>query len=417
MWLCSRLVALALLCVGVGACNYVNEGVGNNLYTPSTQQQVALQQAYTSVICQQANLYCHDHYPTETEWRIFVLAGMNDIDRRCDEYLSWLYTRKKRKEPVLKQLTDTSKAITAILTATDSKGALPIIAAIFGFASDTFINFHSILLEVNHSTVQALVLGNQNKFRQSLNGVQITSHPYAMYILRNYLRLCLPFTIETQINNNIVIFEQGGPGAIERLQTDPMVRPIATPLPSEPPPVTPPPLRTILGAIGNLEEAISLGSGEAFQRTLCVSATGNFGPEGSTTRAALGQFYSAQYYPDTVAVSIISSDDQLRRLRGAQRTFPSCPAAGFRNAFEVGIFSRPDVSGTVDPMRPIAQVRQALVVAGLTIPSGLQETSFGPTMMAGLREAIPSLRQHFGVQGEPTLDLTLYDRIVRSGAR
>jgi len=111
-------------------------------------------------------------------------------------------------------------------------GAAPIavVGAAFGLAASTFTNINSrLVLEVNHSTVQAVVLTRQAQYREQLLGnpaknippVVIASKPAAIYALRSYLRLCMPITIETEINNTVTVFERGG--AIALANKEPMI--------------------------------------------------------------------------------------------------------------------------------------------------------------------------------------------------
>jgi hypothetical protein len=79
----------------------------------------------------------------------------------------------------------------------------------FGLAADTFTNISSrLLLEVNHSTVQSVVLGYQADFRAKNLKVIIDNRPAAIYLLRSYLRLCMPYSIETSIKNTVTIYHR-----------------------------------------------------------------------------------------------------------------------------------------------------------------------------------------------------------------
>lgn len=63
--------------------------------------------------------------------------------------------------------------------------------------------------------MQSIVPGGQNTFRDQIRRQLIDSRPAAVYALRPYLRTCMPFTPQTQINNTIVLFERGGVPALE----------------------------------------------------------------------------------------------------------------------------------------------------------------------------------------------------------
>src|SRR6476619_1706477 len=112
-------VGLALLCVG---CNtdgtYLREGVGTEVATTDIVSVTNIQEIYFGEICRQAGLsvrqgadgvvLCDEAGLPPAAWGIFVQAGMNDIDRRCDAYLAWLDDRRRWREPVLKQIHSTA---------------------------------------------------------------------------------------------------------------------------------------------------------------------------------------------------------------------------------------------------------------------------------------------------------------------
>ena len=228
-------VGLALLVSGCDTVDwrYTNEGVGTQLYTPDTVNQARLQEIYVGYICQQAGLpyeengdilLCREP-PVSKNWQIFVQAGMNDIDRRCDAYLTWLDNRRRSIGPIHQQILDTEAATLLILgaTAADPTKAIAIVGAAFGLAAHSFTNFNSrFLFEVEKSTVQSVVLTRQQKYRETLPQV-IDNRPAAIYALRQYLRLCMPMTIETQINTTVKLFERGGTVALEQAARHPMV--------------------------------------------------------------------------------------------------------------------------------------------------------------------------------------------------
>lgn len=236
-----RFIARALLCAGLllaatgcdPAANrhYFREGVGTSLYSEDVASQTEMQNIYVEHICQQAGLgpnACTVDTFSPTVWGLFVQAGMNDIDQRCDAYLTWLDNVRRSQAPILKQFSDTHTATELIMqTAGVGAGPIAIVAAAFGLATNTFNNVTSrLVLEVNHSTVQQVVLTRQTRFREDLLGnrakhkppVIIASKPAAIYALRSYLRLCMPITIETEINTTVAVFERGGAPALMRSQ-------------------------------------------------------------------------------------------------------------------------------------------------------------------------------------------------------
>jgi len=226
-------VACAGLCLVIAGCDpvtdrqYFTKGVGSELYAADVATQTDLQNLYVDHICQQAGLPAGACGPANFDvatWTLFVQAGMNDIDQRCDAYLTWLDNVRRSEAPALKQITDMGTATTLIMQATGVEpGPMAIVAAAFGLASNTFTNINSrLILQVNHATVQAVVLQRQQRYREDLFGTAtnrsqaiISSRPAAVYALRSYLRLCMPMTIETEINNTVTTFERGGAAALQ----------------------------------------------------------------------------------------------------------------------------------------------------------------------------------------------------------
>jgi hypothetical protein len=226
-------------------------------------------------ICQQAGLpivvdgdvvLCAYSGMRPPEWTLFVQAGMNDIDRRCDAYLAWLDEKRRSREPILKQLADMGAATAAILRATNT-GATPIaiVGIAFGLAADTFTNISSrLLLEVNHSTVQSVVLGYQADFRANNARAIIDNRPAAIYLLRSYLRLCMPYSIEMSINNTVTIYHRD-PAS---LNTEPLL--LRTPLASR------------WQAAGALRESIPSGGSRTALPVVAGQAGGPSKPEFAT---------------------------------------------------------------------------------------------------------------------------------------
>ena len=191
---------------------FLDAGVGTDLYASALSQSAGLEDQYIQFLCDHAGISCSGLGVGSPSWTVIVQAGMNDIDQRCDAYLTWLDDRSRSQAPILKELSDLSVATQAIMATTPAGAeAITVVGIAFGLASSTFTNFNSRLLyEVNHSTVQSIVFGNDNRFRQDLMGKTINNRPAAIYALRSYLRLCMPFTIETSINNAVTLFEVGG---------------------------------------------------------------------------------------------------------------------------------------------------------------------------------------------------------------
>ncbi|ESY09170.1 hypothetical protein NKK48_29005 [Mesorhizobium sp. C386A] len=225
MWR-SRVIVGVVIAIALQGCSntdrqYFDSGIGTELGYSNLPNQTASQNSYIRYICEQAgSANC-----SAVDWNTFVQAGMNDIDERCDGYLAWLDARRRSNGAVLDQISDTQTAAEAVLIATKAGSlAISLVGTALGFARETFNNVNSrLLMEVNHSTVQSIVLSSQTRFREDLRTKSIGTRPQAVYALRQYLRICMPFTIETEINNTLTTYAQGGAEALDDRNRSPLV--------------------------------------------------------------------------------------------------------------------------------------------------------------------------------------------------
>lgn len=285
---------------------YLRDGIGTDIFPGADAGAAQYEDAYLGHLCQRAGFARTSadgracEIPARAGWFTVVQAGMNDIDQRCDAYLAWLDSRRRSSTSILQQIGDTHTAVDALLVATGA-GVQPLAlaAAAVGLARSSFNNYTSrLLFDVDHSTVQTVVLTRQKRFREDLP-VGIDNRPAAVYALRSYLRLCMPYTIETQINTTIKLYERGGLDALADAQDDPMIdaRTVGSAVigrSSEPmrPPAKPP--RTISPTrFGSYEESLDPRDIRLFQRAVCVPEDGDLGPPGSSTRLAIQRALNA----------------------------------------------------------------------------------------------------------------------------
>jgi hypothetical protein len=339
----ARVIAV---CVGVtllaAGCDpldrrYFREGIGTDLYTSELPERTQVQDLYVGYICHQAGLsvipsggripLCDEGVVTPAGWMMFVQTGMNDIDTRCDSYLAWLDAKRRSSTAILQQISDTRTATEAILAYTAAgPTAIAIVGTAFGFAAQTFTNITSrLLLEVDQSTVQTVVLTRQKQFREDLPRV-IDNRAAAIYALRSYLRLCMPMTIETQINTTVKLFERGGVPALRDAQANPMIdaRVVRTATirsataPIAPPPRTPQVVDSV--RVGQFEQRLTAGEIRDFQKVVCQTVDGKFS---ATTRAAILTFLNTNNVKDQAFPDRITAKDGTR-LRDALDAGPRC---------------------------------------------------------------------------------------------
>jgi hypothetical protein len=207
------------------------EGIGTELGRTGLADATRAQDDYIGFLCQQAGLEvsrsgdrmrCLADGIGSRSWELIVQAGLNDIDVRCDAYLAWLDDKRRSQAPLLSQVGALRTATESIMIATGSvTGTTPIavVGEAFGLATATFTNLHSrLLLTVEQSTVQSVVLTRRGEFRRSLKNqhVRIDNRPAGIHVLRSYLGICMPFNIEAAINTTVTTYELGGVPALER---------------------------------------------------------------------------------------------------------------------------------------------------------------------------------------------------------
>ena len=132
---------------------------------------------------------------------------MNDIDQRCDAYLSWLDQKKRETAGVLTEIAAVRVAVDAVTNPAIATGISPLglaaIAAAFGLATSTFNNINSLLLQVDHTTVQSVVFANRRDFREQVRRLAIENKPMVVHTLRSYLQICMPMTIAAVPNRSL----------------------------------------------------------------------------------------------------------------------------------------------------------------------------------------------------------------------
>jgi len=287
---CIALAVLVSGCDPVTDRRYVNEGAGVDLYTADRAGQTELLKEYERFVCAQLGPSC------TSDWGTFVLAGMNDIDQRCDGFLTWLDARRRDKEPILAEISAINTAAHTIMTVTGSNPAsLDIVTAAFGLASASYANWNSrLLISANQSTVQEIVYKGQGDFREKIKTYVVPDQPTAIYLLRNYLRLCMPITIEASINTTTTLVLRDAPLAARKNLVVSTVGPgrpaIIRDVNTELKPFNPPrpPLRV---SLSRQETDMTSPDMRLVLNTLCrPKAESDLGPAGSDARKTLAKF-------------------------------------------------------------------------------------------------------------------------------
>jgi hypothetical protein len=314
-------------------------GIGAELPARDIETATKLQRIYFNHLCIQAGLgdggCALDTYDGRG-WSLVVQQGMNDIDRRCDAYLEWLDNQHRSKGPLLSQISSIQGATTTImgLISPGSGAALSIVGEAFGLLRQSVENYHSrLLIDIEPSTRNSVVLRALSDFRHAYGARSVANKPEAEYVLREYLRRCLPFAIETQINDLSTLGSQG----IRASEENSIFKsPVEMTTGSSP---ASPDQRVVF--VDRKRSGIKDESGNSFSKTgdikiaswiqeaLCLKADGVFGAD---TRAAIAEFEARNHLEKADEADKINGKldaDEENTLIDAK----ACPS-GFKNYTE-----------------------------------------------------------------------------------
>ena len=152
------------------------------------------------------------------DWYGVILTGFNVIDDACQVYMNDLWKINREKNRVKDVLTATGVAASAIISANANPSAttMNVLAQSLGLASSlTSAIGDSYLFAQDPAAVAQIVKKLQVAYRTDLaNNLDTKGYPIASYSavyfhMREYLSLCLPPTIEAQVQDLIAKAKAG----------------------------------------------------------------------------------------------------------------------------------------------------------------------------------------------------------------
>jgi hypothetical protein len=331
-----RFFACAAAVVSLGSCSavdfeYYRSGVGTTLYTTDMAAATELQNLYLNNLCRRTSNVvapggddrCNGELPPQI-WPHIVQAGIGDIKQRCTAYLVWLDEKRRTNSAIVEELGIIRGAADLVINSQFGAGprSLAALAAAFTLATGTFSKLSSFLLQVDQSTVVAVVQGRQKKFEEEVLRIQVDNRPAAVLILQSYLTICMPMTIAADINTTVTVFQQGGSGALDHqtfVNSPTVGRPLTARTrltPTAVPPERPQPRNCITAE----ECALAVETVTQIQGFLCVSQDGSFGP---MTRDGIRVFNQAGSAGATVSNQI--DNRSASRLLAGVKTRGTCP--------------------------------------------------------------------------------------------
>jgi hypothetical protein len=406
--------ACLVLAFAVSGCDpndrgYFREGIGTDLYTTSSLEVADLQNIYLDALCRQSLSYVGPGVPScsggqlpATAWPLIVQAGMNDIDVRCDSYLSWLDQRKRDNAAILSEIGAVRVAVDALTNPAVATGISPIalasVAAAFGLATNTLSNVNSLLLQVDHTTVQSVVFVNRREFREKMLKLAVSNKPMVIHALRSYLEICMPMTISANINSTVTVFQQSG--VMERqplVSTSTIAGVPFTPasvtqnpprLPRVPPDADVAPFFAESDNLSRAETEFTLDG-------LCINNNTGTGLSRKSLIKNLVAIYEATPNPDNPPTpdGIISRNERL-----VINKQPNCNAA--KNYFEKVTFA--NTQSTAKTKNSADNL--AIFITGLLnhSPAGGELAGTTPLDSQGLRDKIRAVRTDLGLTDVPS---------------
>lgn len=402
-------VGLALLVSGCDANDraYFRDGIGTDLYTTDIAAATDLQNAYLESLCRQSLSYvgtvpsCSDRGELPPAlWPLIVQAGMNDIDTRCDSYLSWLDVKKRENGAVLSEIGAIRVAVDALTNpaiTTVSPVALAAVAAAFGLATSTLGNVNSLLLQVDHTTVQSIVFTQRQIFRESVLKLtsEINNKPTAIHALRTYLTICMPMTISAGINSTVTVFQQtGGMFARSFSPTTTIGSPFTPASVVQKPPRALPVPPDVDVAPFFAETNLSKPDTELTLRGLCIDNNTGTGLTRASLIKALVAIFEATPDSDNPLKpdGIISGNE--RRVINKQ---PNCGAA--KNYFEKAVFAN---TQSLQKTKNSADALANFISDLLNRSPGGDLSGTTPLANQTLRDKISTVRTALGVNDVPS---------------
>lgn len=239
LWLLS--IVLPLL-AGCEDRDLLSKGPNTAFRVTDTNERTAVHERYFALICNVAAVTksgCPDE--GSNDWKIVAYAALNDIDDRCEIYISSLRQayRDGRADggSFLSEGSHIARATNIVLGKTlDNKTgakAIAVVGAAFGLSLKTAETYYSrLLLSVPPHNVQQLILKRQTSFRKALEGYDIAkkdkagkplkdangnisvdhwrrvvrSKSEAYHVIQSYLRICQPDTIEASVFEGVEDF-------------------------------------------------------------------------------------------------------------------------------------------------------------------------------------------------------------------
>ncbi len=206
-----RSVGVVVLCAGLSGCAaYENfkyrNGPSPDLSANDLEASLKNQLNVTHKFKEIAGLSPKDSLSGD-QYYAATLAGFNYVDAVCDEYMRELIAIERYRDRTNKMLDTTNAGTAAVLGLTSvASPTMAIVAQSFNLSKDLFtVSVNGYLMNSSSKTISSIIIKLQDDYKKKVEQRKdtITSDPALFAVVRGYLRVCLPSTIETKIGEAI----------------------------------------------------------------------------------------------------------------------------------------------------------------------------------------------------------------------
>ena len=145
-------------------------------------------------------------------WWYIVEAGLNSVDEECENYMDAIFWADRELREAGSQISLLGATTATMMGLADaSTNAIAATAAGFGLVSQGLANHsNAILYQIDPASIRRIVERSQAAYRAGLYSLDrsiYNSRPASVAAIQGYLSLCLPSSIETQINHAVAATE------------------------------------------------------------------------------------------------------------------------------------------------------------------------------------------------------------------
>ncbi|KAF0120851.1 MAG: hypothetical protein FD152_4019 [Xanthobacteraceae bacterium] len=330
-------VIIMIACIALGGC--VSAGAVRSL-SPTINPEDAVAYADGKARIMSALAADAGFAAASASWYEVAKSGFNFVDDRCAIYFDDLFRLHRNREAFSSATNSFQQTTSAILIATGASViSQGVVAQAFGLSRSLVeLSANSFLYQLPPATTYGFVRETQRAFREGAasNAAQVRSASDAYHLVQQYLRTCLPVSIEAQLVDHVAAARAVGSatlGAGVRIDvgtrndaaiildtpTRRLEQPTARPATD--------------GALNSLEGRTRPEDLRRYQAVLCVPQTGRWD---LTTRQALGALLTGANEPQADLGTVGLSARSRQLLNRAVREVRDCRTAGFPDAAAVG---------------------------------------------------------------------------------